>query len=351
MNNHFHGGEHFKMITIDGSFGEGGGQIIRTSCALSLITGKPFRIYNVRARRKKPGLQPQHLTAVNAAAEIGRAQVDGARVGSQEFDFKPDRVVPGNYTFSIGTAGSTTLVFQTVLPPLMIADRPSRVTLEGGTHNVHAPPFEFLQKTFLPLVNRMGASVSIELERYGFYPPGGGRFHVRVEPSASLNRIDLCERGETRAQRARALVVNLPPGIAERELTVVRERLGLSDEQLQIETSDNAFSPGNVLTIEIESEQLTEVFTGIGERGVRAEVVAERAVREVEQYLTIGAPVGEHLADQLLIPLALADGGSYLTGPLSLHTTTNIEVIKKFLAVEIQVEDVGGEMRKIEVQG
>jgi RNA 3'-terminal phosphate cyclase (ATP) len=338
------------MVTIDGSYGEGGGQIIRTSCALSLITGKPFRIYNVRAGRARPGLQPQHLTAVKAAAEIGRAEVDGARAGSQEFTFSPGRVSPGDYTFDIGTAGSTTLLLQTLLPPLMIADAASQLTLGGGTHNTHAPPFEFLKKTFLPLVNQTGPRVSIELERYGFYPPGGGRLHVRIEPGASRNRVDLRERGEIKAERARALVVNLPTGIAERELNVVREQLGWSDKQLEIETSNNAYSPGNVLTIEIESAQLTEIFTGMGERGVRAEVVAERAVREAGRYLAHDAPVGEHLADQLLIPLALAGGGSYLTGPLSLHTTTNIEIIRKFLAVDITVAPSDGEMWKIEVR-
>ncbi|HYJ46731.1 MAG TPA: RNA 3'-terminal phosphate cyclase [Pyrinomonadaceae bacterium] len=337
------------MITIDGSLGEGGGQIIRTSCALSLITGKPFRIYNVRAKRDKPGLQRQHLTAVNAAAEIGGAQVDGAGVGSREFTFRPGPVKPGDYSFSIGTAGSTTLVLQTVLPPLMMAEGASRVTLEGGTHNVHAPPFEFLQKTFLPVVSRTGPHVSLELERYGFYPPGGGRLHLTIEPGDARRRIDLTERGAIIRQRARALVVNLPPGIAERELAVIRERLGWADEHLRLETSNNAYSPGNVLTIEIESEQLTEVMTGIGERGVRAEVIAERVASETERYLAHDAPVGEHLADQLLIPLALADGGSYLTGPLSLHTTTNIEVIRKFLAVEIEVAPAGGETWRIEV--
>lgn len=337
------------MITIDGSFGEGGGQIIRTSCALSLVTGRPFRIYNVRARREKPGLQRQHLTAVTSAARIGNARVDGAAVGSREFTFEPGHISPGDYTFSIGTAGSTTLVLQTVLPPLMIADSPSRVTLEGGTHNVHAPPFEFLQKTFLPLVSRTGPRVSLELERYGFYPPGGGRLHLSIEPATSRHRLDLVERGELLSQRARALVVKLPPGIAERELNVLSERLGWADEQLRLDTSDNAFSPGNVLTIELESGQLTEVITGVGERGVRAETVAERAVKEAQQYLSRNAPVGEHLADQLLIPLALGGGGSYLTGPLSLHTTTNIEVIKKFLDVEISVVPAGNEVWRIEV--
>jgi RNA 3'-terminal phosphate cyclase (ATP) len=338
------------MLTIDGSFGEGGGQIIRSSLALSLITGKAFRIYNVRARREKPGLQRQHLTAVAASAEIGRAQVEGARVGAQEFTFIPGEVSPGDYVFDIGTAGSTTLVLQAVLPPLMIASGPSLLKLEGGTHNLHAPPFEFLQKTFLPLVNRTGPQISIELERYGFYPPGGGRLNVYIEPCAELQRLDLTGRGEIRARRARALVVNLPPGIGHRELAVVKEQLNWNDEQLRVETSDNAHSPGNVLTIEIESEQLTEVITGMGERGVPAETVAARAVAEAQRYLALTAPVGQHLADQLLIPLALTGGGSFHTGPLSLHTTTNIEIVKKFLPVEITVEQTANDVFEVQVQ-
>jgi RNA 3'-terminal phosphate cyclase (ATP) len=338
------------MLTIDGAFGEGGGQIIRSSLALSVVTGKPFRIFNVRARREKSGLRQQHLTAVNAAAEIGAAQVDGAGVGSQAFTFVPGKVRAGDYVFRIGTAGSTTLVLQTLLPPLMIADAPSTLTLEGGTHNVHAPPFEFLDQAFLPLVNRTGPRVSVELERYGFYPPGGGKFNVRIEPSIERKRLDLLERGALLAARARALVVKLPPHIAAREIEVIRETLGWNDEQLQVETSHNALSPGNVLTIELESEHVMEVFTGIGERGVRAETIAERAATEALQYLKTDAPVGEHLADQLLIPLALAGGGSYLTGPLSLHTTTNIEIVKMFLDVQINVTQAGENVWKIEVK-
>jgi RNA 3'-terminal phosphate cyclase (ATP) len=338
------------MISIDGSYGEGGGQIIRTSLALSLVTGKPFRIERVRARREKPGLQRQHLTAVTSAAEIGRAEVSGAAVGSDHFTFTPREVVPGDYTFSIGTAGSTTLVLQTILPPLMIAAEPSRLTLEGGTHNVHAPPFEFLAETFLPLVNRMGPSAAITLQRYGFYPPGGGRLEVSIEPAAQLARLDIPERGPIRAQHARALVVNLPASIGDRELAVVKEKMGLSDAQLEVETSANAFSPGNVLTIRITTEHLTEIVTGMGERGVRAETVAEKAATEALEYLETGAPVGEHLADQLLVPLALAGGGSFLTMQPSLHTTTNIAVIKKFLDVRITVAQVTGSLFQIEVE-
>ena len=339
------------MLSIDGSFGEGGGQIIRTSLALSLITGKSFRVFNVRARRDRPGLQRQHLTAVTAAAAIGTARVEGAHVGSKEFTFEPGAITPGEYKFSIGTAGSTMLVLQAVLPPLMIADGPSLLLFEGGTHNVMAPPFEFIQKSFLPLVNRTGPTVTVELQRYGFYPPGGGRFNVYVEPARRLKRLDLVERGAILSERARALVVNLPPHIGERELAVASEQLGWMPDQLDLETSTNAISAGNVFTISVESESLTEVFTGIGERGVRAETIAERVATEVARYLSIDAPVGEHLADQLLIPLALSGGGSYLTGPLSLHTTTNIEVVKKFLPVEITTTQLTEEVWKVEVFG
>ena len=230
------------MLTIDGSFGEGGGQIIRSSLALSLITGKPFRIYNVRAGREKPGLKPQHLTAVKAASEIGSARVDGAAVGASEFSFVPGQVTPGQYHFAIGTAGATMLVLQTILPPLMIAREPSVITLEGGTHNKHAPPFDFLQKAFLPLVNRTGPHISMELEHYGFYPPGGGRINVYIEPRSAPRRLEIEERGEILERCARALVVKLPATIAERELAVIREHLGWADEELRVETSANALA-------------------------------------------------------------------------------------------------------------
>jgi RNA 3'-terminal phosphate cyclase (ATP) len=197
------------MITIDGSYGEGGGQILRTSLALSLVTGKPFSINNIRAGRKKPGLMRQHLTAVNAAAEIGSAAIKGNRIGSQEFTFEPEMIKPGNFHFAIGSAGSCTLVFQTILPALIIAGGPSEIILEGGTHNPFAPPFDFLAKAFLPVINRMGPKVDAVLEKPGFYPAGGGRFKVSINP-AGLNGFDLLERGNIINKTARAAVANLP---------------------------------------------------------------------------------------------------------------------------------------------
>ncbi len=193
------------MITIDGSQGEGGGQVLRTSLGLSLVTGKAFRIEKIRAGREKPGLLRQHLTAVRAAAQVGGAKVSGDEIGSRTLAFEPEQVRGGEYEFAVGTAGSATLVLQTVLPALIVAGGPSRLTLKGGTHNPWSPPFDFLQKAFLPLLERMGAKVTAELIRPGFYPAGGGEFTVEIQPvpGGRLQPLDLLERGETVSRRHR----------------------------------------------------------------------------------------------------------------------------------------------------
>lgn len=338
------------MITIDGSFGEGGGQILRTSLGLSLVTRKPFRITNIRAGRKEPGLLRQHLTAVNAAARVGCAEVTGAEIGSKELTFSPQTILGGPHSFAVGTAGSATLVLQTVLPALLIANAPSTLTLEGGTHNPYAPPFDFLQRAFLPLINQMGATVTAELERPGFYPAGGGKFDVRIHPTSKLSRLDLTERGEVIAKRAKAMVANLPANIAERELRVIAQKLSWKPEWLEVVKVDNSRGPGNVVMIEIESERVTEIFTGFGQRGVRAEAVAEQAVKAARQYLSVEAAAGEYLADQLLVPVAIAGGGSYTATRLSRHMTTNIEIVRRFLDVDIQTAPSGDRAWIVEVK-
>ena len=337
-----------KMITIDGSYGEGGGQILRTSLALSLVTGKPFSIHSIRAGRKKPGLMRQHLTAVNAAAEIGRAEIEGNRIGSQAFTFQPGMTKSGNFHFAIGSAGSCTLVFQTILPALIIADQPSEIVLEGGTHNPFAPPFDFLEKAFLPLINQMGPVVQAVLEKPGFYPAGGGRFRVSINP-ASLKRFDLCERGKIIQKTARACVANLPVSIANRELKVIGEKLEWDRDGLEAVEVENSQGPGNILILEVKSENVTEVFTGFGEKGTSAEKVAKRAAKSVREYLALDVPVGRYLADQLLIPMALAGGGKVRTLSPTRHTTTNIEVIKKFIDVKIAVNEYDQNQWEIEI--
>ncbi len=334
------------MIEIDGSFGEGGGQIVRSSLALSIITGKPFQIFQVRANRQKPGLLNQHLTAVNAAAEISSANTSGVKLGSSAFTFFPGSVKPGNYRFDIGTAGSTMLVFQTILPPLMLAAAPSSILLEGGTHNPMAPPFEFIKNTFLPLLDRMGVKVKAELNAYGFYPQGGGSLRFEIQPSPSLLPLTLNERGAVHAINANALVVKLPADIGNRELKVLKSELTRLDNKKVTEIQEGR-SPGNVVLVEVKSESLTETITAIGARGVKAEQVAHSAAEETNHYLASSAAVGEHLADQLLIPMALAGKGSFLTSVLSPHTITNIDVIQKFLDVSITKNKIAENLFKL----
>ncbi len=328
------------MITIDGSYGEGGGQVLRSSLALSLVTGRPFKIVKIRAGRRKPGLLRQHLTAVKAARDVGCAVVKGAEMGSRELIFEPRTVKAGEYRFAVGTAGSATLVLQTVLPALITADGPTRLELEGGTHNPYAPPFDFLAKAFLPILGRMGPAVTAELERHGFYPAGGGRFTVEVTPTPSLSRLDLMERGAIERQEAVAVVSQLPRRVGERELAVLKEKLSWGDSALEVQQVRNPRGPGNVLMVTVASEQVTEVFTAFGERGVVSEQVAGSVVKPVREYLASGVPVGRYLADQLLLPMALAGGGEFMTLPLSRHATTNIEILKPFLDVNVVVTRV-----------
>ena len=322
------------MITIDGSMGEGGGQVLGTSLALAMLTGQPFRIEKIRAGREKPGLLRQHLTAVRAAAEVCSADVQGDEIGSRELSFTPGKVAGGHYEFAVGTAGSATLVLQTVLPALLTAAEPSTLLLEGGTHNPWAPPFDFLQRAFLPLVERMGPKVAAELDRHGFYPAGGGRFRVSIQPAARLVPLVLLERGAIRHRAATAVLSQLPMDIAVRELKTIGRKLALNVDPPNIIFVKDPVGPGNVVFVEIESEHVTEVFTGFGRLRVSAEAVADKVSSEVRRYLAAGVPVGEHLADQLLV-LLTATGGKFRTVKPSRHTMTNIEVIKAFVPVEI----------------
>jgi len=339
------------MILIDGSIGEGGGQILRTALGLSMVTGRAFRIEKIRAGREKAGLLRQHLTAVNAAAAVCSASVDGAAISSRELSFSPGKVAAGEYTFSIGSAGSTTLVLQTVLPALLTAAGESSLTLEGGTHNPHAPPIDFLEKAFLPLINRMGPNVTVTLERAGFYPAGGGRIRVSVRPAEKLLPLEVPERGQIKRRTAKAVVAALPGDIARRELARVEKMLGWTGEQLQVRQLPSEWGPGNLLTLEIQSEHVTEVFTGFGMKGVTAEAAADEAVQDARRYLAAGVPVGGCLADQLLLPLALAGGGSYMTLSPSRHTRTNIDVITRFLNVRIAMEEVARDAWRVEIRG
>lgn len=337
------------LVSINGAMGEGGGQILRTSLALSLCLGKPFRIVNLRAGRKKPGLRRQHLVCVKAAAKIGGAKVEGASLGSQELTFIPTSIRPGDYNFDIGSAGSTTLVLQSILPALLMANGPSTLTLQGGTHNPFAPPFDFLEKAFLPIINRMGPKIKARMERPGYYPKGGGRLSVTIKPAKKLQILHLDERGEIQERRATATVAGLPRHIAERELRVIGEKLQWGKECLHIREESPDRGPGNIVTIEIKSKNITEVFTAFGERGVRAETVADKAAKAAYLYMDVNVPVGKHLADQLLLPFTLAGGGSFNTLQPTLHTRTNSEVVQLFQNIRISMDQVSKKVWQITV--
>jgi RNA 3'-terminal phosphate cyclase (ATP) len=339
------------MLTIDGSVGEGGGQALRTSLALSLVTGTPLRIESIRARRPRPGLMRQHLTAVQAAAAVGRAEVRGAEIGSQALEFVPRGLAGGEHRFAIGTAGSATLVIQTVLPALLRAAGPSTLIVEGGTHNPLAPPFEFLERVYLPLLQRMGAQVQATLEKPGFYPAGGGRVRVAITPTARLQPLALLDRGAPQQRRASALLAALPVDIARRELSLVRAQLDLDESACHVVALKDSSGPGNVVEVELELAENRELFTAFGERGVRAEAVAQKVVDEVRAFVAAQVPVGAHLADQLLLPLALAGEGAFVTQTPTPHFETQCHVLARFGVADVTRHPLSPHAIRCEVRG
>jgi RNA 3'-terminal phosphate cyclase (ATP) len=327
------------MIEIDGSSGEGGGQILRTSLSLSMVTGQPVTIERIRAKRPKPGLMRQHLACVLAAQAVSGAQVSGAELGSQTLVFETGALRPGEHRFAVGSAGSCLLVLQTVLPALMLADAPSRLSLSGGTHNPLAPNFHFIERAFLPLLTRMGVTVGVSLRRHGFYPAGGGEMLAEIAPTVSgLRPFDLLERGAPRESFAESLVAAVPRRVAERELAVLGEALGWSGEQLRVPNVRQNEGPGNALMATLAHEHATEVFMALGERSLSSEQVANRLLGEARAYLESGAAAGPHLADQLALPAALAvhrsgRGMAYTCSEVTEHLRTNLDVIQRFLPV------------------
>ncbi|QTD45314.1 RNA 3'-terminal phosphate cyclase [Ottowia testudinis] len=345
------------MIELDGSQGEGGGQILRTALALSVVTGQPMGIDRIRAKRPKPGLMRQHLACVQAAQAISGAQVTGAELGSQQLRFAPGPVRAGDYTFSIASAGSAMLVLQTVLPPLLLADAPSDITLTGGTHNPMAPCFHFLRDAYAPLLARLAAGqpapLALTLKRHGFYPAGGGQVQVHITPPAQpLQAFDLMARGAPRSAHAEALSPGLPRTVATRELQALAQAMGWAPEQQRYGSARQDEGPGNALIATLAHEHVTEVFTEYGARGVSAEEVAARLTTQLRDYQRSvgddggGAALGPHLADQWALLLALAvwqRGGQarFTCSEVTEHLRTNTEVIARFLPLAWSIAQGG----------
>ncbi len=329
------------MIEIDGSQGEGGGQILRTALALSVCTGQPFRMTAIRAKRRRAGLLRQHLTAVEAARQISGATVHGAEIASAVLEFVPGPVQAGTYRFAVGTAGSATLVLQTVLPPLLLAGGPSHLTLEGGTHNAGAPPFQFVQQAFLPCLARMGATCRAELASWGFFPAGGGRFTVEIAPPAgALLPLELTERGDLTGAEVLAAVSQVPLEVADDEAKLIVRQARFPVGKARAEEVPSP-GPGNVAMLTATFAHATTVFTGFGQLGVSRQKVAHEVAQAANRFSASGAAVDEHLADQLLVPLALAGGGAFTTLEPTPHTRTNTDIIRRFLPVAIDWRDDG----------
>ena len=335
-------------IQIDGSQGEGGGQILRTALALSMITGQAFELINIRAGRKKPGLMRQHLVCVEASQQISQAYVKGAELHSQRLYFAPQHVQSGKYQFQIGSAGSTTLVLQTLLPALLLQNEASELTISGGTHNPLAPTADFIEHCFLPAIEKLRIEVEFKLNKAGFFPIGAGEIQIKIQPWQHRNKLNLLDRGTLQSTEAFAAVLNLSEEaqITQRELATLNKRLKL-DTQQQFHL--NGISQGNTAYVKVEHQQHIQLFTALGEMRKSAEQIANHLAEQVKQYMESNAAVDEYLADQLLLPLALGQGGEFTAQCISEHTRTQATMIEKFIDCEIEFIEVDKTLFQVKV--
>jgi RNA 3'-terminal phosphate cyclase (ATP) len=338
-------------VVIDGAYGEGGGQILRTTLCLSAVTGRPVRIQNIRARRKKPGLAAQHLTAVFAAAKLCDAELNGAELGSKTLTFTP-RAKPkaGDYLFDVaearqgGSAGAVSLVLQTVLLPLALTEGLSRVALRGGTHVPLSPSFDYLHDVWLPYMKLMGVRAELSLKRSGWYPVGRGEMLLEtsgtgVDGRKKLRPLNLPDRGELIEISGRALAANLPGHVVKRMADRAQTILRRKNMACEIdEISLRAACPGAGIFLVARYERSLAGFSALGERGKPAEQVAEDACAKLLEHHHTSASVDEHLADQLVLPCALADGESvFAVDPMTRHLSTNAWVVERFGIAEVEL--------------
>jgi len=332
-----------RLIEIDGAKGEGGGQILRSVLTLSLVTGKPCRLKNIRAKRSRPGLQPQHLQAVRAATIVSNAQVTGDTLGSQRLLFIPDRVQPGQYCFDIGTAGATSLVLQAVYLPLVFTGIPSTITIIGGTHVPLSPCFHYLDWQWCRFLAAADVRLALNMERAGFYPRGGGIIHATVHPTSAIKPLRLRERGKLLRIQGLSAVANLNRQIAERQSAKALQRLAEYRSQCHIAIAHfPALGKGTLLVLLAQFEHTQACFFALGAPGKPAERVADEAAGALLQFLAANGAVEPFLADQLLLPLSFAREESILTiSRVTRHLLSNAEIIRNFLPVTLDIKDLG----------
>ncbi len=336
-----------SLVELDGSEGEGGGQILRSALALSILTGRPFKLVNIRANRSKPGLQPQHLMCVRAAGTISGATYKGAANGSSVLYFEPEKVKPGKYTFSIGTAGATSLVLHTVFLPLALrgGEQASEVTITGGTHNQHAPCYHFLETTWAAYLRRMGIELQVEMIRPGFYPRGGGEIRAVIHPCSRVNPISLLTCPELTTAGGFSAYAGLPESVGRKQARRLSVRLKSEGVESHIPLEEwEAANPGSVAAVIFRQAPVPALFFGLGERGKPAESVADDAADEAIRFRDAKCPVDPHSADQLVLPLVFSpDASEYRTSEVTRHLTTNIATIRKFVDRGVELDGEEGQ--------
>ena len=349
------------MIEIDGSILEGGGQLLRVSVALSAVTRKPIRVYNVRANRAKPGLRAQHLSAVEAVARLVNAKTHGLALGSKEIQFIPGSTEAKHIEIDVGTAGSTSLVLQAMMPAMAFTKDRSSAVIRGGTNNPMAPPVDFLERTLLPTLRRMGLDVSLKLVRRGFYPRGQGIVEVEMEPARKVAPITMTDFAQIRRITGLAYSSRLPQHVVDRLISAAKsslakaEHLDLSIEREVLQPDDPrcAVDPGCGITLVAELAS-GGILSGdsLGVLGKPAEKVGSEAAYALIEQLKLRAPVGKHLADQLVIWMGLAEGISEIrVCELTLHTLTCIEVVQDFVDAQFTVDGDKGKPATIKCRG
>lgn len=352
------------MLVIDGSHGEGGGAVLRNSLSLSAVLGQPISIENIRIRRPNPGLQAQHLTAVRALAKVCRAEVEGAELGSLSLTFQPySPPRSGEYSFDVaearkgGSAGATSLILQALLVPLLFAEGDSRVFLRGGTHVAWSPPFHYLESVYLPTVARLGVKARVDIERWGWYPIGGGVVTAQITGArgelAGAPGLQLTERGQFKRLTGITASSNLPGHIAPRQRRQAERTLSTAGFEGEIEIVDApASGQGTLFFLVAEFENVRAGFASLGRKGKPAEQVADEACTDFLAYFESGAALDQHLADQLVIPLALAKGeSSFTTCRITQHLLTNAWIAKRFLGRQVDVEGEEGKVGRVNIAG
>ncbi len=346
-----------NLLEIDGNYGEGGGQILRSSLSLSAILRQPIRIKNIRAGREKPGIAAQHLTGVNAVAAITNAEVNGGSLGSQTLTFVPQEIRGGGYTFDVAdirpSAGALSLVFQSIAAPLAHAEVPSTATLRGGTHVPWSPAIHYLQEIFIPMAAKFGFQGSLKLNRWGWYPKGGGEAIASIQPSSDWHGVDLRVRGKLKEIQGISAASNLPEHILNRQRDQSQKRLIRFGQQLNIDLVEGeSIGQGTLVFLKAQFENVQAGFSALGARGKRAEQVADEACQALEDFLASDTAIEPHLADQLILPMALAQGEScFTTSRITRHLTTNIWLVQQFLPVQFEVNGAEGKPGEIVKKG